>query len=236
MLLLAGSQILCGDIHDAVCVDIEGDLDLRHAAAGRSDAVEVEAAKGLVGRGHLALALEHVDLHARLVVGGGGEDLAFLHGDRRVAVDQAGEHAAQGLNAQDITITASTNLTEEEINQRVKEAEQYAEEDKKRREEVETLNQADSLIYETEKQLRDNGDKLSDEDKNTIQSEVDAFKKTREGGNAAEIKNAMEGFTQKVYAIFGKLYQQQGTPDMGQNPGAGSMNDDGTINTDGDVH
>ena len=155
--------------------------------------------------------------------------------DRNGIVHVSAKDKATG-NAQDITITASTNLTEEEINQRVKEAEQYAEEDKKRREEVETLNQADSLIYETEKQLRDNGDKLSDEDKNTIQSEVDAFKKTREGGNAAEIKNAMEGFTQKVYAIFGKLYQQQGTPDMGQNPGAGSMNDDGTINTDGDVH
>ncbi len=154
--------------------------------------------------------------------------------DRNGIVHVSAKDKATG-NAQDITITASTNLTEEEINQRVKEAEQYAEEDKKRREEVETLNQADSLIYETEKQLRDNGDKLSDEDKNTIQSEVDAFKKTREGGNAAEIKNAMEGFTQKVYAIFGKLYQQQGTPDMGQNPGAGSMNDDGTINTDGDV-
>ena len=155
--------------------------------------------------------------------------------DRNGIVHVSAKDKATG-NAQDITITASTNLTEEEINQRVKEAEQYAEEDKKRREEVETLNQADSLIYETEKQLRDNGDKLSDEDKNTIQSEVDAFKKTREGGNAAEIKNAMEGFTQKVYAIFGKLYQQQGAPDMGQNPGAGSMNDDGTINTDGDVH
>ena len=155
--------------------------------------------------------------------------------DRNGIVHVSAKDKATG-NAQDITITASTNLTEEEINQRVKEAEQYAEEDKKRREEVETLNQADSLIYETEKQLRDNGDKLSDEDKNTIQSEVDAFKKTREGGNAAEIKNAMEGFTQKVYAIFGKLYQQQGTPDMGQNPGAGSVNDDGTINTDGDVH
>ena len=87
-------------------------------------------------------------------------------------------------NEQKITITASTNLTEEEINQRVKEAEQYAEQDKKRKEEVETLNHADSLIYEMEKQLRENGDKLSAEDKNTVQSEIDAFKKVREGGKA----------------------------------------------------
>ena len=161
--------------------------------------------------------------------------------DRNGIVHVSAKDKATG-NAQDITITASTNLTEEEINQRVKEAEQYAEEDKKRREEVETLNRADSLIYETEKQLRDNADKLSDEDKNTLQTEVDAFKKIREGGNVDEIKNAEEGFTQKVYAIFGKIYQQ--TQGAGQGPDAGAgnnagnngMNPDGTINADGEVH
>ena len=142
-------------------------------------------------------------------------------------------------NEQQITITASTNLTEEEINQRVKEAEQFAEQDKKRKEEVETLNHADSLIYETEKTLRENGDKLSDEDKNAVQTEIDAFKKVREGNNADEIKNAMEGFTQKVYAVFGKLYQQhagsQGDPMNDAGPQAGSMNDDGSVNADGSV-
>ena len=142
-------------------------------------------------------------------------------------------------NEQQITITASTNLSEEEINQRVKEAEQYAEQDKKRREEVETLNHADSLIYETEKTLRENGDKLSDEDKNAVQSEIDAFKKVREGNNADEIKNAMESFTQKVYAVFGKLYQQQaggeGDPMNGAGPQAGTTNDDGSVNADGSV-
>ena len=142
-------------------------------------------------------------------------------------------------NEQQITITASTNLSEEEINQRVKEAEQYAEQDKKRREEVETLNHADSLIYETEKTLRENGDKLSDEDKNAVQSEIDAFKKVREGNNADDIKNAMVSFTQKVYAVFGKLYQQQaggeGDPMNGAGPQAGTTNDDGSVNADGSV-
>ncbi len=157
--------------------------------------------------------------------------------DRNGIVNVSAKDKATG-NEQKITITASTNLTEEEINQRVKEAEQYAEQDKKRKEEVETLNHADSLIYEMEKQLRENGDKLSAEDKNTVQSEIDAFKKVREGGKADEIKNAMEGFTQKVYAIFGKLYQQQGgegqvPPENG--PTAGSTNPDGTVNTEGDV-
>ncbi len=158
--------------------------------------------------------------------------------DRNGIVNVSAKDKATG-NEQKITITASTNLTEEEINQRVKEAEQYAEQDKKRKEEVETLNHADSLIYEMEKQLRENGDKLSDEDKNTVQTEIDAFKKVREGNNAEEIKSAMEGFTQKVYAIFGKLYQQQaaeGQPgtDMGSEPG--STNADGSVNAEGDVH
>ena len=142
-------------------------------------------------------------------------------------------------NEQQITITASTNLSEEEINQRVKEAEQFAEQDKKRKEEVETLNHADSLIYETEKTMRENGDKLSEEDKNTVQNEIDAFKKVREGNNAEEIKNAMEGFTQKVYAVFGKLYQQQagaqGDPMNASGPEPGTTNDDGSVNADGSV-
>ncbi len=155
--------------------------------------------------------------------------------DNNGIVNVSAKDKATG-HEQQITITASTNLTEEEINQRVKEAEQYAEEDKKRREEVETLNRADSLIYETEKTLRDNGDKLSDEDKNAVQSEIDAFKKIREGNQPAEIKNAMEGFTQKVYQIFGKLYQQQAGeqgPMGGQQ--AGGVNDDGSVNADGSV-
>ena len=157
--------------------------------------------------------------------------------DNNGIVNVSAKDKATG-HEQQITITASTNLTEEEINQRVKEAEQYAEEDKKRKEEVETLNRADSLIYETEKTLRDNGDKLSDEDKNLVQSEIDAFKKVREGNQAAEIKNAMESFTQKVYQVFGKLYQQQAADQgaAGAQPGSsGSVNDDGSVNADGSV-
>lgn len=73
-----------------------------------------------------------------------------------------------------------------------------------------------------------------------MQAEIDAFKKVREGNNAEEIKNAMEGFTQKVYAVFGKLYQQQagadGNPMGGQGgPEPGTTNDDGSVNADGSV-
>ena len=164
--------------------------------------------------------------------------------DRNGIVNVSAKDKGTG-NEQKITITASTNLSEEEIKQRVKEAEQFAEEDKKRKEEVEVINQADSLIYEMEKQLRENGDKLSEEDKATVQSELEEFKKVKETNDAEQIKAAIEPLTQKVYAIFGKLYQQEGAqaaPDMGQPPegespeGEGQVeNDDGTVNTDFDV-
>ena len=158
--------------------------------------------------------------------------------DNNGIVNVSAKDKATG-NEQQITITASTNLSEEEINQRVKEAEEFAEQDKKRKEEVETLNHADSLIYETEKTLRENGDKLSEEDKNAVQSEIDAFKKVRESNNAEEIKGAMESFTQKVYAVFGKLYQQQagqaGNPMDNAGSEAGTTNDDGSVNADGSV-
>ena len=137
-------------------------------------------------------------------------------------------------NEQNITITASTNMSEEEINQRVKEAEQYAEQDKKRKEEVEVKNHADTLIYEMEKQLRENGDKLTNEDKETVQKEIDQLKSVKDTGDTESIKSAMEAMTQKVYAIFGKLYQQEGADAAGQQ--GPQMNDDGTIDADADIH
>ena len=154
--------------------------------------------------------------------------------DRNGIVNVSAKDNGTG-NEQKITITASTNLSEDEINQRVKEAEQFAEEDKKRKEEVEVKNRAETLIYELEKQLKDNGDKLSAEDKETVQKEIDAFKKVNEGNNTEEIKTAMESMTQKVYEIFGKLYQQQA-----QEGEATAANDDGaadaqTIDADADV-
>ena len=99
-LLAAGRLVLGRDVHDAVGVDVEGDLDLRHAARGRREAGELEVAEGLVLRPHLALALGDLDLHRRLVVVGGGEDLRPLGGDGGVALDERGHHAALGLDAE----------------------------------------------------------------------------------------------------------------------------------------
>ena len=100
MLLFAGAHIFGGDVHDAVCVDVKGDFDLGHAAAGRCDPVQIEASQGLVILRHLPLALEHMDLHGGLIVCGGGEDLALLGGDGGVALDEFGHYAAHGLNTQ----------------------------------------------------------------------------------------------------------------------------------------
>ncbi len=161
--------------------------------------------------------------------------------DRNGIVNVSAKDKGTG-NEQKITITASTNMSEEEIQKRVKEAEEYAEQDRVRKEEVETLNRADSLIYELEKQLRDNDGKLTAEDKATVESEIAAFKKVREGNDVEQIKAAIEPLTQKVYQIFGKLYQQEGgapdmngAPDMGGNANEPTQNDDGTVNTDFDV-
>ena len=160
--------------------------------------------------------------------------------DRNGIVNVSAKDLGTG-NEQKVTITSSTNLTEDEINQRVKEAEQYAAEDKKRKEEVETLNRADSMIFEVDKQLKVLGDKLSAEDKATVEHELAEFKKVRETNDAEQIKNATEAFTQKVYAVFGKIYQQQqgaGDPNA-QAGGAQNANNasaDGASDADYDVH
>ena len=134
---------------------------------------------------------------------------------------------------QKITITSSSNMSEEDIKRAMDEAERYAAEDKKRKEEVETVNQADNLIYQTEKTMKDMEGKLDPADKSTLKTELAEFKKVRESNNADEIKAAMEKFTQKSYEIFGKVYQQAG-PQGGEQGGPeagpqGGVHDDGTV-------
>ena len=137
-------------------------------------------------------------------------------------------------NEQNITITSSGNLSEDEIKKACEDAERFAAEDKARKEEVETLNQADTAIYQTEKTMKELGDKLSAEDKAAVESELAEFKKVREGGKAAEIKTAMEQFQQKTYEIFGKVYAaaQQAQQAQGGAQGQSAENDDGTVHGD----
>ncbi len=109
---------------------------------------------------------------------------------------------------QRITITSSTNLSEDEINKKVKEAEAYAEEDKKRKEEVEIRNRAESLVYETEKSIKDLGDKLSEEEKTEINDAKDQLQAVLNNGTVDQIKEKTDALTEKFHIISTKLYQQ----------------------------
>ena len=111
-------------------------------------------------------------------------------------------------NEQKVTITASTNLSEDEIKKAVRDAEQFANEDKERKEEVETRNHADSMVYSTEKTLKELGDKLSADDKAKVEAEVKAVQEALKGTDTAAIKAASEKLTEVSYEVFGKIYQQ----------------------------
>ncbi len=137
---------------------------------------------------------------------------------------------------QAITITASTNLSEADIEKAVKEAEQFAAEDKKRKEAVDVRNQADAMVYQTEKTLTDAGDKLSAEDKSGIQAEIDKLKELLKGDDTDAIKAGTEALTQKMYAVASKLYPQgdpnMGGADMGAGATGGAQGDDGAYEAD----
>ncbi len=120
---------------------------------------------------------------------------------------------------QHITITASSNLSKEDIDKAVKEAEQYAAEDKARKDEVDTHNAADQLIYQTEKTLNELGDKVDAADKASIESAVSDLKEKNKGSDVAAIKASTEALQKAFYAVSEKLYQnaapQQGQPQQG---------------------
>lgn len=109
---------------------------------------------------------------------------------------------------QRITITSSSKLSDDEIKQKVKEAEQYAEADKQKKDEIETRNRAETLVYETEKSMKDLDAQLSDEEKQKINEAKDALSKALEGNNMEEIKAKTETLTNEFHAISTKLYQQ----------------------------
>ena len=127
---------------------------------------------------------------------------------------------------QKITITASTNLSQDEIDKAMHEAEQYAEQDKKNKEAVEVRNSAEQLVFQSEKALTDLGDKLSADEKAGVQAEIEKVKEALKGTDSDMIKAATEGLSKKFSDLAGKIYQQQapqGDPNMGGQPGAGAQ-------------
>ncbi len=142
---------------------------------------------------------------------------------------------------QHITITSSTNMSKEDIDKAVKEAEKFAEEDKKQKEAVETKNQAESLIFQCEKTLGELGDKVDASEKADVQADIDNLKNKVASGSQDEIKAAMESLQQKFYKISEKLYQQNagangqpGAGAAGDNGASGGQNADGTYNVNFD--
>ena len=121
---------------------------------------------------------------------------------------------------QHITITSSTNMSKEDVEKAVREAEQYAAEDAKRKEEIDTRNQGDQMVYQTERTLEELGDKVDAAEKAEVESKLNELKETLKGSDTAAIKAATEALTQVFYKLSEKMYQQanpQGQP--GANPG-----------------
>ena len=131
-------------------------------------------------------------------------------------------------NEQKITITASSNLSEEDIDKAVKDAEKYAEEDKKRKEEVETRNNAESMVYQCEKTLGEIGDKIDAADKSDIEAEINKVKEALKGTDAEAIKKASDELQQKFYKVSEKMYQQANP--QGAQGGAGFNPNDAQAN------
>ncbi len=135
---------------------------------------------------------------------------------------------------QKITITSSTKLSEDEINEKIKEAERFAEEDKKHKEEIETKNQAEGMIFEVEKQMNELGDKVNDSEKTTVENaKKDLQEALNNNASTEDLKSKMEALTNAFYPISTRIYQEaqaaqgaagQAGPDMGAQQAAGDQN------------
>jgi len=126
---------------------------------------------------------------------------------------------------QKITITASSGLSKDEVQRMTKDAESHAEEDKKRRDEIELRNRADQAVYGAERMLKDTGDKLAPADKSAIESAMENVKKAMEGTDSAGIQRALDQLTSAQHKAAESLYRQQapgGGPSAGTGPGPGS--------------
>ena len=125
---------------------------------------------------------------------------------------------------QKITITASSGLSKDEVQRMTKDAESHAEEDKKRRDEIELRNRADQAVYGAERMLKDTGDKLAPADKSAIESAMENVKKAMEGTDSAGIQRALDQLTSAQHKAAESLYRQQapgGGPSAGTGPGPG---------------
>ena len=138
-------------------------------------------------------------------------------------------------NEQKVSITASTNLSDEDIEKAVKDAEAHAAEDKKKKDEIEARNEAESLTYNCEKTLEELGDKINGEEKAKVTTEIDNVKKALEGSDIDKIKEATESLKKVFYAMSEKLYSQA-NPNAGANPGANAGSQGPKTDAEGNVY
>jgi molecular chaperone DnaK len=137
---------------------------------------------------------------------------------------------------QKITITASTNLSSDEIDKKVKEAEQFAEEDKRKKEEIEIKNNADNMLYQTEKSMSELGDKITPEEKEIINNKKDNLKKALESNNIEEIKSKLDELTKEFNKLAEKIYQQTAnTQQQAQEPNESNPQADDVVDADFEV-
>ncbi|MDY6065102.1 MAG: molecular chaperone DnaK [Finegoldia sp.] len=133
---------------------------------------------------------------------------------------------------QNITITSSTNMTEEEIKKKVDEASRFAEEDKAKKEMIEAKNNAEQTIYQVEKTVNDLGDKISEDEKSQVKEKVEALKSSMESSNIDDIKTKTDELTQEMYKLSSKLYENAQDQSQGQ---ASANNDDDVVDADYEV-
>lgn len=138
---------------------------------------------------------------------------------------------------QKITITSSTNMSKDDIDKAVKEAEQFAADDKKNREDIETRNSADQMVYQSEKTIADMGDKISEDDKKELSTKVDALKEALKGTDIESIKTKQEDLQKKFFEVSSKLYESakseaEANQSAEANSSENSNPDDGVVDTD----
>ena len=187
-------------MHDTVGIDVEGDFDLGHSARSGRNADEIELPQQLVVVCHFTFALEHANGDGGLVVGSGREHLATQ-------------------KEQSIKITASSGLSKDEVDKLVKDAQSHTEDDKKRRRVAEARNQADSLLYSTEKNLTEHGDKIGEDDKTKITEAIAGLRKAMEGDDPAAIETATQTLTTASHKLAEEMYKKA-SAEAGAAPGA----------------
>ncbi|MBQ2767974.1 MAG: Hsp70 family protein, partial [Clostridia bacterium] len=133
---------------------------------------------------------------------------------------------------QHITITSSTNMSQEDIDRAVKDAEKFADEDRRQKEAVDTKNHAESLIFQSEKALGELGDKVTADEKASVESAIAKLKETVKTDDTAAIKADTEALEKAFYALSEKLYAQSGAAQQGADPNAGQGGDGTYYNAD----